>query len=109
MMSESTTKPVRVQLSRKAGWTLPPNTVSVARPGKWGNPFTVAKYGRDLAIANFRLRLVGMDSIGALDLSELRGKNLACWCKPHEACHADVLLEMANAPMVDFDEQEGPR
>jgi hypothetical protein len=27
---------------------------------------------------------------------ELRGKNLACWCKPGEPCHADVLLELAN-------------
>lgn len=27
---------------------------------------------------------------------ELRGKNLACWCKPGEPCHADVLLEIAN-------------
>ncbi len=27
--------------------------------------------------------------------TELRGKNLACWCKPGEACHADVLLELA--------------
>lgn len=26
----------------------------------------------------------------------LRGKNLACWCGDHE-CHADVLLEIANA------------
>jgi hypothetical protein len=29
---------------------------------------------------------------------ELRGKNLACWCKPGEPCHADVLLELANRP-----------
>jgi hypothetical protein len=28
---------------------------------------------------------------------ELRGKNLACWCKPGEPCHADVLLELANS------------
>lgn len=27
---------------------------------------------------------------------ELRGKNLACWCRPGAPCHADVLLEMAN-------------
>jgi hypothetical protein len=27
---------------------------------------------------------------------ELRGKDLACWCKPGEPCHADVLLELAN-------------
>jgi hypothetical protein len=28
--------------------------------------------------------------------AELRGKNLACWCKQGEPCHADVLLELAN-------------
>jgi hypothetical protein len=32
------------------------------------------------------------------DLHELRGKNLACWCREGEPCHADVLLELANAP-----------
>ena len=26
----------------------------------------------------------------------LRGKNLTCWCKEGEPCHADVLLELAN-------------
>lgn len=30
------------------------------------------------------------------DISVLRGKSLACWCKPGEPCHADVLLELAN-------------
>ena len=30
--------------------------------------------------------------------SELRGKNLACWCPLDQPCHADVLLELANAP-----------
>jgi hypothetical protein len=30
------------------------------------------------------------------DLAPLRGKNLACWCKPGAACHADVLLLLAN-------------
>jgi hypothetical protein len=28
--------------------------------------------------------------------AELAGKNLACWCKPGEPCHADVLLALAN-------------
>lgn len=32
-------------------------------------------------------------------LPELRGKNLACWCRPGTTCHADVLLERANAPL----------
>jgi len=28
--------------------------------------------------------------------STLAGKNLACWCRPGLACHADVLLALAN-------------
>lgn len=28
---------------------------------------------------------------------ELAGKDLACWCPLDEPCHADVLLELANA------------
>jgi hypothetical protein len=29
---------------------------------------------------------------------DLAGRNLACWCKLGAPCHADVLLELANAP-----------
>jgi hypothetical protein len=32
-------------------------------------------------------------------LPRLRGKHLACWCPLDQPCHADVLLELANAPM----------
>lgn len=28
----------------------------------------------------------------------LRGKNLVCFCQLDQPCHADVLLELANAP-----------
>jgi hypothetical protein len=28
--------------------------------------------------------------------TELRGKNLACWCALDAPCHADVLLHWAN-------------
>ena len=31
-----------------------------------------------------------------LDISELKGKNLACWCKLECKCHADILLREAN-------------
>ncbi|TBR15150.1 MAG: DUF4326 domain-containing protein [Rugosibacter sp.] len=89
-------RPVRIQLRRIKGWKIPRNTISVARPGQWGNPYSVADYGRELAVYKYRLKLEGMKAINALDLSELRGKNLACWCTLEEACHADVLLEMAN-------------
>lgn len=30
------------------------------------------------------------------NIHQLHGKNLACWCKLGEPCHADVLLDMAN-------------
>lgn len=26
----------------------------------------------------------------------LKGKNLSCWCRLNEKCHADLLLELAN-------------
>lgn len=32
--------------------------------------------------------------------SQLRGKNLACWCPLDQPCHADVLLELANGSVV---------
>lgn len=32
----------------------------------------------------------------------LAGRNLACWCPPGLACHADVLLEIANEPDEDL-------
>lgn len=36
--------PERIQLRRTKGWRKPENTVVVARPSKWGNPFTMAAY-----------------------------------------------------------------
>ena len=35
------TAPKRIQLRRTKGWRMPENTVKVARPTKWGNPFKV--------------------------------------------------------------------
>ena len=32
--------------------------------------------------------------------AELAGHDLACWCKPWEPCHADILLEFANKAAV---------
>lgn len=89
-------KPVRVQLSRRKGWRKPDNTVVVARPSAWGNPFAVKDYGVERAVANYKDRIQGLLLIGAIDLSSLAGKNLACWCRIGEPCHADVLLEFAN-------------
>ena len=112
-------KPIRIQLSRAKGWRMPPNTVKVSRPSIWGNPFSVAALrdagfsGSDgglavICVNSFRGWLAGSDrdwmgpqSEAAREailarLPELRGRNLACWCKPGCPCHADVLLEIAN-------------
>lgn len=105
--------PQRVQLSRKKGWRMPPNTVSVARPGKWGNPFSVlpelapgTPVGRyvampsvEQAVAAFR-RWLEEDPAGRRlaeeARAELAGRNLACWCPLSGPCHAQVLLELVN-------------
>lgn len=52
--------PERVQLRRRKGWTLPPNTVVVSRPGKWGNPFVVGTHGtRQECVNRFAYLVVG--------------------------------------------------
>ncbi len=69
--------------------------VYVGRPSKWGNPFVIGRDGtRAEVIEKYRHWLLGQPSL-LTALGELRGKDLACWCAPL-ACHADVLLELAN-------------
>jgi hypothetical protein len=102
---------------------MPENTVSVTRPGKWGNRFKLGDYvkigggtGIDMwaclittkeyatpyythldtvekVISAYKLY---MERYPARDLHELKGRNLACFCPLNKPCHADVLLELAN-------------
>lgn len=117
--------PERIQRRRAKGWRMPENTISVTRPGKWGNPFRAAKedgywWVKDIqgnywdaahlekeaairrCIELYKPWIEGKIGIKELDLSELKGKNLACFCplvdkdgKP-VPCHAEVLLELCN-------------
>lgn len=96
-------RPIRVQRKRTKGFRLPPNTVSVTRPGKWGNPFRVGQPGINTpedAVARYRevMNRPDMELIRLEVVRELRGKNLACYCPLDKPCHADVLLELANRP-----------
>ena len=71
--------------------------VYVGRPTKWGNPYHIGVDGnRDPVIKKYREYLEASPSLVNEAKNELRGKNLACWCKPTEDCHADILLEIAN-------------
>ena len=85
----------RIQQKRMKGWRKPPNTVCVSRPSKWGNPFKLEEQGRERAVALYRKWLTTGKG-KCLPIEELRGKNLACYCKLADPCHADVLLEIAN-------------
>jgi hypothetical protein len=107
---------------------MPEGAVYVGRGSKWGNPFVVhsdrmqngQRFPMDaqLAVAAFRSMLAkegawipvalpwpkgkipSMDATTIDDVRrELRGKDLACWCRLDQACHATVLLEIANAPL----------
>jgi len=75
----------------------PAGPVHIGRPSKWGNPFVIGRDG-DRAAVVARYRAWVCDQPPLMDaLPELRGRDLLCWCAP-EACHGDVLLELANAP-----------
>lgn len=94
---------IRIQMTRKkGGWRKNhPDAVIVARPSKWGNPFKVGQLGvpdRAAAAAAFDLhfRQIGAPFPDGCDITELRGKDLACWCPLDQPCHADVLLKIAN-------------
>lgn len=120
--------PQRLHLSRRAGFSLQATSQAlnglpakrVTRPGKWGNPFSIAdmaeRYGLDQDAA--QEKAVGLCDAwlhGTLDpalspgpppsraaiAAELRGYNLACWCRPGTPCHAEVLIALANDPEPD--------
>ena len=125
-MTQNEWQPIRVQLRRTKGWRMPPNTKSVTRPGRFGNPFFVGGYHKigggsggfayltcchpEYADASFRHVYNNEQAVGMFreyrakyplpqcDALALRGKNLACWCPLDQPCHADVLLELANPP-----------
>jgi hypothetical protein len=107
--------PHRVQLSRKKGWRMPANTVSVARPTQYGNQNIVGVDGTaEECVAKFRADMLeGLNQPeGSLHralyrsaIGKLRGKNLACWCALDAPCHADVLLELANSPALLKEQQ----
>src|SRR4051794_25301842 len=99
---------------------MPPKTLKVDRSTLFGNPFGVPKYGRDESLRLHRAWLNGAMTDEEIagrypaviarhlidrrihvlrSLVELRWMNLACWCQPAEACHADLLLEFANRPL----------
>lgn len=95
--------PDRVQLSRRRGWRMPPNCVKVDRTTPFGNPYQAGKDGegdRGYLVQLFYKYLIESPQgreMAKRARTELRGKDLACWCDLDGPCHANVLLEIANS------------
>ena len=77
----------------------------VDRSTKWGNPWAIGEWGplirkapdAEGAVGLFSQMMADPEMRAAAaypaDLSPLIGKNLACWCKLGDPCHADFLIE----------------
>ena len=75
---------------------VPADAIYVGRPSDWGNPFHVGRDGtRAEVVEMFEGYAEALLERQPNWLDALRGKDLVCWCTP-EACHADVLLRLAN-------------
>jgi len=103
-----TDTPKRIQRQRTRGWRMPPGAIYVGRPTKWGNHIKVGDYGKSpqarrtahwLAVLDFEKSIEWNpegDAYKEAARRELRGHDLACFCRLDEPCHADVLLRIAN-------------
>lgn len=98
--------PHRIQASKRKGWTMPRNAVDVRFPNRWATNLRVGKqrlFGGGVittpteALAEYR-RLLDANPKGIPRIRrELRGRTLVCSCPLDGPCHADLLLEIANA------------
>jgi len=70
-----------------------PGDVRIDRASKWGNPYPITEtQSRKIVLEMYQQYLDGMIKSGLLDLNELKGaKRLGCHCKPHNACHGDII------------------
>ena len=86
---------LRIQRKRIKGWKMPANALCMLGPSRWGNPFEriTADRPRERAVHLFRSYVYDNWNFQDEIRKHLRGKNLSCWCKPSQVCHADVLLE----------------
>ena len=113
--------PQRIQRKRTAGSRKPAGAIDCTRPGPWGNPYRVREYlapehtfvvldthelersehfadkaeAYAAAVELFKHKLLITLMVWPEYLEPLRGKDLLCWCKVGDHCHADALLEYA--------------
>lgn len=115
------TTPERIQRKRIKDWRSD-GAKYVGRGSRWGNPSRVLKADGGWAVSHDNGGTVGTSADKAevhrfaVDAyrahlkahawlvrearGQLAGRDLMCWCAPELACHADVLLAVANEAAV---------
>jgi len=83
--------------AKHVGTTSTKTREYVGRPSPWGNPFQRGLDGGRIAvIEKYREWICEQPDLLAR-LTELKGKDLICWCEwPLDPCHAEILLTLAN-------------
>jgi hypothetical protein len=91
--------PVRLQ-RKQYRQPMPPGSRGVARPSRFQNAYDMKTYGApEVCVQLFLEKHEHDPEYRARVVRELRGKALWCYCPLGQACHADVLLGWANAPL----------
>lgn len=68
--------------------------IYIGRGSRWGNPFTVAKYGRKRCIELYE-QYFRQNELLMKDVMKLDGETLGCYCKP-KPCHGDIIIKIIN-------------
>jgi len=97
--------PERIQRKRTAGWRMPEGALYVGRGTGWGNPYRVGDphplFGWPMkpfeVVALYRALVEPHQLLIRVMDGSPRDRDLACWCPLDQPCHADILLEIANA------------
>lgn len=102
-------KYIRPKYQNLKEWMADPDNIYIGRggivfideerfpkePSPWANPF---KTGNNI-LGRYKEYIVKKIDSKEVDINELRGNRLGCWCKqPNQyiPCHGDVLMELLN-------------
>lgn len=101
-------KYIRPAYHNLADWTDDPANTYIGRRGivfingkrfpeqdsPFANPYKIGKGNtREDVLAQYKVYIERKIANKEVDLEQLRGQKLGCWCKP-DPCHCDILIEL---------------
>ncbi len=98
---------IRPEYQNLKDWCEDPNNVYIGRKGivfvdgarypthdsVWANPYKLNDMTREESLEKYKNYIQAKINNNEVDIEELRGKTLGCWCKPQN-CHGDILKEI---------------